>query len=112
MRDGNVSEIKRITEKSKQRTKDGRENASLRKDDAYVVDLIYLLEESVKIIDTLCDRGAAVGNDVLTVGQLHSIMGSIGDKNLEAYFIAKINEGIGISQKPEVPLIGEARIKG
>ena len=74
-----MSEIERITRKSAERTKEGRDDPSRRKDDKYVVDLIYLLEQSTMIIHKLCEGKPAVSDDVLTIKGMQDIAASIGD---------------------------------
>lgn len=89
-----MSEIKRITGKAAERTKEGRENPAIRRDDKYVIDLIYLLEESTRIISHLCQSKSPLADDALTIGNLHNILDEIGDENLKAYFMNKISDGM------------------
>ena len=96
-----MSEIQRITGKSKARCAEGRANPMRRRDDGYVVDLIYLLEQSTGIIERLCEGKSVLSDDVLTIQRMNDIVAAIDDKNLSDFFKAKIAEGLGVKQPKE-----------
>ena len=98
-----MSEIERITRKAAERTKEGREAPSRRNDKDYVIDLIYLLEQSTMLIHKLCEGKPAVSDDVLTIKGMQDIAASIGDEHLNAFFTAKVCEALGVNQ-PKQPL--------
>lgn len=98
-----MSEIKRITGKAKAKCEEGRANPAIRKNDGYVIDLIYLLEESTKIIERLSEGKSVTGDDVLTIKKMQDIVAEIGDDHLSAFFMAKIAKGLGV-EAPSSPL--------
>ncbi len=106
-----MGEIERITSKAKIRAQEGRDNPSMRKDDGYVVNLIYLLEESTRVIEALCQNKSVVSEEALTVAQLQSILGEIDDENLRGFFLAKVNDGMKLAPKPDAVRIGESTIE-
>ena len=98
-----MSELERIPRLAKERCQEGRSKPAIRKDDKYVIDLIYLLEQSTIIIDKLCEGKTAVSDDVLTIKGMQDIAASIGDEHLNAFFTAKVCEALGVNQ-PREPL--------
>lgn len=106
-----MSEIKRITTKAAQRTKEGRDKPSIRKDDGYVIDLIYLLEESTRIIHALCQNKSPVADNALTIGKLHNILDEIEDKNLKSYFMNAVTNGLQ-RQVRETSTLGDLKVTG
>lgn len=98
-----MSEIKRITDKATLRCAEGRNKPSVRSEDWYVVDLIYLLEQSTSIINQLCQGTSVITEGAVTIKQLQDIVESIGDPNLSAFFMNKLHEGMGM-EAPANPL--------
>jgi len=102
-----MSELERITKLSKARTQEGRNNPKRRKDDDYVVDLIYLLEQSIAIISKLSEGKSVVPDDALTIKGLQDILNAIDDDHLEEYFLSKVREALGIKAMPNPLMIKE-----
>ncbi len=100
------SEIKRITTRAAQRCREGRDEPHRRRDDAFVVDLIYLLEESVKIIDMLKGVAPASSDEVLTVAKLGEILDAIEDPDLKQFFTRRVARGLGVAEAHDGARIG------
>lgn len=105
-----TSEIKRITDKAIAKCEEGRASKKARQDDEFVIDVIYLLERSVQIIDALSNRKSVIYDDVLTVKKMQAIVDGIGEPELERFFHRKIAEGLGVDMSEPVK-IGRADIK-
>lgn len=106
-----MSEIQRITRKAKERTAEGRADPERRKDDGYVVDLIYLLEQSVMIIERISQGKSALSGDVLTIAKLQEILGQIEDENLKNFFLARLRDALEIEHVPDAKTIEGAKIE-
>lgn len=98
-----MRELQRITKRSAERCAEGRSDPKRRRDDKYVIDLIYLLEQSTAIIAKLCETKEAASGDVLTIKGVQDIAESIGDPHLSAFFNARVCEALGV-KAPNEPL--------
>lgn len=98
-----MSEIKRITGKAREKCALGRANPAMRKDDGYVVDLIYLLEESTRIILALCEGKSVVSEEALTIAQFNAMLDAIEDEDLQRFFAKRVAKAAN-AQAPKEPL--------